>query len=255
MKTVNCIIVALTGTAVLLCPLLSFSQDSSILMREGDALWRIRGEIENARSSISFYKRVLEIDSDSYEAHWKIARAYFYLGDQLPETNKMRDQHEELGKEGMCYAQKALELNPKGVEGHYYYALCIAQYSIGISIIKALAKGLGSEYERHTDRAIEINKQYDYAGPLRAMGRYWYQLPWLKRDLEKSISYLKEAVYCAPKDIRGKVYLAEAYLKSRQKEKAQEQLKQALETVPAYDLEIDAERWKDRARVLLKENF
>ena len=29
----------------------------------------------------------------------------------------------------------------------------------------------------------------------------------------------------------------------------------ALETVPAYDLEIDAERWKDRVRVLLKERF
>ena len=255
MKTLNCIIVILMGTAVLFCPMSSSSQDISILMREGDALWKIRDEVENARSSISFYKGVLEVTSNSYEAHWKIARAYFYLGDQLPETKKMRDQHQKLGKEGMRYARKALELNPKGVEGHYYYALCIGQYSIGISIIRALAKGLGPEYEKHTARAIEINKQYDYAGPLRAMGRYWYKLPWPKRDLEKSINFLEEAENCAPKSMRGKVYLAEAYLKNKQKEKAQEQLNKALETVPAYDLEIDAERWKDRVRVLLKERF
>jgi tetratricopeptide (TPR) repeat protein len=255
MKLLNFIIIILTGTALLLCPLSSFSQESSIFMREGDALWKMRSEEENARSSISFYKRVLATDPESYEAHWKIARANFYLGDQTPETKKMRDKHKELGKEGMYYARKALELNPKGIEGHYYYALCIAQYSIGVSILRALAKGLGPEYEKHTARAIEINKQYDYAGPLRAMGRYWYQLPWPKRDLEKSISYLEEAQYCAPKSIRGKVYLAEAYFKNGQKEKAREQLKKTLGTVPAYDVEIDAGRWKDRARALLKEKF
>ena len=115
------IVMLLVVNALLPRPILS--QDISVLMREGDALWVKRKDIEKARASIDSYKKVLEVDAKSYEAYWKIARAYFYLGDLLPETKEMRDQHIKLGLEGMQYAKKAVELNPQGVEGHYYYTL------------------------------------------------------------------------------------------------------------------------------------
>ncbi|KPJ58465.1 MAG: hypothetical protein AMJ42_03225 [Deltaproteobacteria bacterium DG_8] len=234
---------------------LVFSQDSSVLMREGDSLWEERRDVEKARASIDSYKKVLEIDKDNYEAYWKISRSYFYLGDLLPEIKEMRNQHKEIGIEGMRYAERAIELNPQGIEGHYYYTLSLAQYSIGISIIKALAKGLGSKYEKHIGKALEINKNYDNAGPLRAIGRYWYRLPWPKRDIKKSISYLEEAVTSAPNNIRGRVYLAESYLKDGKKELAREQIQKALEIVPDLNHEVDAQRWKERAKELLKEKF
>ena len=232
-----------------------FSQDVSLLTREGDSLWEKRGEGEKAGASIVSYKKVLEVDVDNYDACWKIARSYFFLGDILPETKEMRDRHKEVGEEGMKYAKRALELNPQGIEGHYYYALCLGQYSIGISIIKALAKGLGPDYEKHVEKALEIDKQYDYAGPLRAMGRYWYRLPWPKRDIKKSIRYLKESVASVPMSIRGRVYLAESYLKAKEKEMAKEQLQKALDIVPDLKAEVDAKRWKEKARTLLKERF
>jgi len=240
---------------VLIPASLGFSQDSSVLLREGDSLWEERKDVEKAKASIDSYKKVLEIDKDNYEAYWKISRSYFYLGDLLPETKEMRNQHKEIGIEGMRYGEKATELNPQGVEGHYYYTLCLAQYSIGISIIKALAKGLGSKYEKHIGRVIEINKNYDNAGPLRAIGRYWYRLPWPKRDIKKSISYLEEAVTSAPNNIRGRVYLAESYLKAKEKELAKEQLQKALEIVPDLEHEVDYQKWKERAGVLLKEEL
>lgn len=240
---------------VLIPASLGFSQDSSILMREGDSLWEERKDVEKAKASITDYQKVLEIDENNYEAYWKISRSYFYLGDRLPETKEMRDRHKEMGIEGMRYAEKAIELNPQGIEGHYYYTLCLAQYSIGISIIKALAKGLGSKYEKHMGKALEINKNYDNAGPLRAIGRYWYRLPWPKRDTKKSIRYLKEAVELAPTNIRGRVYLAESYLKAKEKKLAREHLQKAIEIVPDFTHEVDAKRWKERAGVLLKEEL
>ena len=233
----------------------AFSQRASDLMREGDLLWQARAEEGKALSSIDAYKRVLAIDDDNYDACWKIARSYFFLGDALPEADEMRDRHREMGEQGMPYAKKALGVNPGGIEGHYYYALCIAEYSIGISIVKALAKGLGPEYEKHVGRAMEIDRLYDGAGPLRAMGRYWYKLPWPKRDIKKSIQYLKEAAAAAPFSMRGRVYLAESYLKEDDKVQAQAELRRALEMQPDLAREIDAERWQKRAGELLKENF
>jgi tetratricopeptide (TPR) repeat protein len=125
--------------AVLICIFLpappAFSQQAPELLREGDLLWQARAEEGKALSSIDAYQRVLAIDDDNYEACWKIARSYFFLGDALPETDEMRDRHREMGERGMPYAKKALGMNPGGIEGHYYYALCIAEYSIGISIV------------------------------------------------------------------------------------------------------------------------
>ena len=247
------IVMLLVVNALLPRPILS--KDISVLMREGDALWVKRKDMEKARASIDSYKKVLEVDAKSYEAYWKIARAYFYLGDLLPETKEMRDQHREMGLEGMQYAKKAIDINPRGVEGHYYYTLTLGQYSIGISIIRALAKGLGPKYEEHIEKALEIDRNYDNAGPLRAVGRYWYQVPWPKRDLKKSIYYLKEGVVSAPINVRGHVYLAESYLKAGEKELARKYLQKALEILPDLKQEVDALRWKERAGEILKGKF
>ena len=160
-----------------------------------------------------------------------------------------------MGEEGMSYAMRALQVNPEGIEGHYYYALSLAQYSIGISIVKALIKGLGPDYERHLGKALAINSDYDYAGPLRAMGRYWYRLPWPKRDLKKSIYYLEQSVEAAPQSIRGYVYLAESYLKNGENERAKAALQKAVMIESNSGLEVDARRWKGRAEELLREHF
>lgn len=232
-----------------------FSQQVPEMMREGDLLWQSRAEEGKALASIDAFKRVLEIEADNYEACWKIARAYFYLGDALPETQHMKDQHREMGEKGMSYAKKALALKPEGIEGHYYFSLCLAEYSIGISIVKALAQGLGPEYEKHIGKVLDMDRYYDYAGPLRAMGRYWYKLPWPRRDIDKSIEYLKESVAAAPLSIRGRVYLAESYVKGGHKSLAQEELRKAIEIQPDPEREIDAARWKKRAGDMLKDAF
>ena len=224
-------------------------------MREGDTLWNQRGEVEKIKAALDSYTKVLELDPNNYEANWKIARAYFYLGGLLPETKKMREQHKEMGIQGMRYGEKAFALKPRGIEGHYYYALCLAQYSLGISFIKVLAKGMAHKFEKHIEEALKINKLYENAGPLRTMGRYWYRLPWPKRDIKKSIRYLEEAVTCAPTNILGHVYLAESYLNAGKKDLAKEHLQKALEITPDLRHEVDAKRWQGRAAVLLKEKF
>ena len=239
--------------AILTSPL--SAQDSALLLREGDLLWAERADADKAQASIDAYMKVLAVDPDDYEACWKIARSYFYLGDRLPETKDLKDRHKELGEKGMSYAERALKVNPEGIEGNYYYALSLAQYSIGISIVKALLKGLGPDYERHLKKALAINKEYDYAGPLRAMGRYWYRRPWPKRDLKKSIYYLEESIERAPMCIRGYVYVAESYLKDGKKDHAKAALQKALKIEANPGPEVDARRWKGRAEEMLKEYF
>ena len=230
-------------------------QDSMVWMRQGDAFWQEREKVEKVEAAISAYRKILEADPDNYEANWKIARAYFHLGDMLDEINENREQHRKVGKEGMRYGERATDLNPSGIEGHYYYGLCLAKYTLGISFITALTEGLASKYEKHMERAIEINKNYDSAGPLRALGKYWYEIPWPKRDLTKSIECLKEAVTAAPMNIRGHFYLAESYLKVGERELAKEQLEIAAALPIDLKEEISAQRWQQKAKLLLQKKF
>lgn len=253
MMRIYTLMVAFFSIAILASPLVAL--DIPVLMHEGDLLWAERADADKARASIDAYLKVLTENPDDYEACWKIARSYFYLGDKLPETKELKDRHKEMGEQGMSYANRALKVNPEGIEGHYYYALSLAQYSIGISIVKALVKGLAPDYERHLEKVLAINREYDYAGPLRAMGRYWYRLPWPKRNLKKSIFYLQESVEVAPNSIRGYVYLAESYLKDGKKDHAKAELEKARKIKSNPGLEVDAKRWKERAEELLKKHF
>lgn len=253
MKNTSSLILAFLFVAIMALPLAAL--DTAALMNKGDQLWGCRADPDKAKASIDAYQEVLSINPDSYEACWKIARAYFYLGDRLPETKELRGRHKELGENGMLYAERALQLNPEGIEGNYYYALSLAQYSIGISIVKALIKGLASDYERHLGKALVINKEYDSGGPLRAMGRYWYRLPWPKRNLEKSIDYLEESIEVEPLSIRGYVYVAESYLKDGDKDRAKKALQKAISIEADPGLEVDAKRWKGRADELLRKHF
>jgi cytochrome c-type biogenesis protein CcmH/NrfG len=156
-----------------------------------------------------------------------------------------------MGQEGMLYAKKALELNPNSLEGHYYYAFSLSQYSIGVGSLITIAKGIDRKFEKHMNAAYKINRYYDNAGPLRGLGRYFYYLPWPKKDLERSIQYLKEAVAYTPNNIRTNVYLAESHLEQGEKQLARTYLKKALETTPDTKQEVDAKRWKERAEDLL----
>lgn len=255
MNIVSFLIMIFLYTCMLIYPPVMPCQDISLYIQEGDQLWGKREDEKMVKSSINSYKHVLSMDPNNYEACWKIARAYFYLLDMLPETNEMKIRHKVLGNEGMRYGLLALTLDPGRIEGHYYYGLCVAEYTLGISRIRALRKGLASEFQNQMEESLKINRYYDSAGPLRALGRYWFRIPWPKRNLEKSIHYLNESVAFSPMNVRGHVYLAESYLKAGDKELAREHLNIALMLPSNLKEEASVQRWKEQADVLLKKEF
>ena len=229
------------------------AQDVTTLLPEGDRLWEQRMEKKNFDASLLLYKKALENDSVNYEVNWRISRSYFWLSDQLGDSEG--EEHKSIGELGMQYGRAAVQQHPSGIEGHYYYALNLAQYGLGISIVKALLQGVGAEYEDHLKTVLKINRGYDDGGALRAMGRYFFKLPWPKRDLKRSIEFLKEANRIAPWSCRGHVYLAESFLKSGERDLAKGELITAIRAEGNPAKEVDQARWKESARMMLTREF
>ncbi len=217
---------------------------------QGDALYN-KGGLEDYKKSIGLHLRALEEGHDSYEANWKLARSCRMYGEHAKRqvVQGWKDICAEYGKMGMNYGEKAIGSNPDGVEGHYYYGLNAGIYSDGVSIITAIRQGLKGKTQSSFEKAYEINKRYDEGGPMTALGRFWFVLPWPLSDNKKSLKCLRESHKAFPENVETQLYLGESLLKSKKKEDKAE-AKALLQKVAGSD-----ERYfSDWAKRLLVDN-
>ena len=210
-----------------------------------------QGGLENYRQAIELYQKALAENPDSYEANWKSARAHREYGDAA-KTQKMegwKDICAKSGKEGMKYAQKAIELEPEKPDGYYYYGLNVGIYSDGVSIFTALAEGLKDKTQKSFEKTYAIDKMYKEAGPMIALGRFWQVLPWPMYDRKKALQYYREyqtTKYFAD-NIEVHVYLGELLIQmggDKNKAEAKGYLEKAAKSDDPY--------FRDWANELLK---
>jgi tetratricopeptide (TPR) repeat protein len=143
---------------------------------------------------------------DTYAAQWQAAATVAGDYDQLtkPATRLA------VAKRGVVLARRARELNPAGVEGHYYYAL-----NVGYLADADNAYGLDAvvEMEAALKRVIELDEQFDRAGGLRLLGILHLRTPAPPVSIgsaRKGLRCLQRAVELFPADPENLLYLAEA---------------------------------------------
>ena len=175
-----------------------------------------QGGLANYKQAIELYQKAIAENPNSYEAYWKCARAHQEYGDTAKSKKVERWQEicARYGKEGMNYAQKATELEPQKPDGYYYYGLNVGIYSDGVSIFTALSEGLKDKTQSSFEKTYAIDKMYEDAGPIIALGRFWAVLPWPMRDRKKSLKYYREyqATEYFADNIEAHVYLGELLL-------------------------------------------
>jgi tetratricopeptide (TPR) repeat protein len=147
----------------------------------------------------------------NYDTNWKAAKAWREYGDKAV-SDKVTDWKkiaEQSGQEGLKFGDIAQKLNPKGVEGWYYYGLCVGTYSDGVSILTAIAKGFKGKTQKAFETAYSLNKMFDDCGPILSLGRFWQVLPGIAgRDRKKSEQLFNEyiKIMATNKDINMDVY-------------------------------------------------
>jgi hypothetical protein len=174
-------------------------------IQKTDTLFDARDQGDNATQVLSTLRELAAKHPDSYPVQWRLARALFWVA----ETTADKAQHEKLAEEGWDAGKKAIAANPEGPEGLYFKAICVGEVSHSVGILTALRRGLESEFRDPLLKAEKINPRLDRGGIFRALGRYKYELPWPKRDLDQSVTYLRKALEIYPGDLRARIYLAD----------------------------------------------
>ena len=144
-----------------------------------------------------------------YGVLWRAARFYFWLSDDPGVTS---DQRSRWGQQGWDLAERALAANPNDVAGHYWAAVCMGNYALGLGVVKALAKGMEGKFKERLKRAGELNPSYQHGSIDVAWGRFYDKLPWPKRDRGKAQEHLRKVLAGHPYNLRAKVFLASSLM-------------------------------------------
>jgi tetratricopeptide (TPR) repeat protein len=179
------------------------------LLARLDELHRRRDDKSAFAESQHLVQSGLARAPNDYGLLWRAARYYFWASDDpgLP-----KEQRSRWGKDGWDIAEHAIAINPNDVAGHYWAAVCMGNYALGLGVVKALSSGLEDKFRERLGRAAALNDGYEAGGVETAWGRFFEKLPWPKRDRKQAEEHLRRALQVNPAALRARVYLATLYL-------------------------------------------
>ena len=201
------------------------------LVSKLDSLWKTRDNADSIKDFNETAAAGLKAFPDNYDLLWRVSRFRWWTADGTS-AEKLKKQ---VAKEGWSLAERAVKANAQGSEGKYYTALNIGAYSQAVGILAARGEGLESKFVENLDAAGKANDDFDRAGFYSAKGRYYWELPWPKRDLTKSREHLIKYNTKHPEALRGYFYLADTELKDGNAKKAKEAIDKALNGSADYD--------------------
>jgi hypothetical protein len=159
-------------------------------LKEADALYDAREKSGNEGKVLQLLREAAARHPSSYAVQWRLARILFWVS----EVTADKAQHRKLAEEGWAAGDKAIAAQPDGAEGLYFKAICVGEVAHSVGILTALSKGVEGEFRDPLMKAEKLSPKTDHGGIFRALGRYKFELPWPKRDLDASVKYLRGAL-------------------------------------------------------------
>lgn len=178
------------------------------VIENADRLYAARDKGDQGVQALDALRAAAKANPESWDVHWRLARAAFWVSEGLPA--KAKSERRAIAVEGWKAGEKARDLKPDAPEGPYFMALCIGEYSHSIGIITALREGIEAKFR---DPLLAVSKKapkVDHGGVWNALGRYKFELPWPKQDVDASIKFLRKAIEVNPDNLRARVFLAES---------------------------------------------
>lgn len=204
------------------------------------------------------YARAVAIDSTSYDALWKLSRAYTDCAAAAP-----RDKQDALSAESERLARKCVALYPDSAQAHFTLALALGRMANLAGGKRRIA--LSKEIKHEADSTLALNPKH--FGAMHILGRWHYgiaSLSWLERSVAKVIyggipqgasmerarTYFEQAIALDPKTPINHYWLGETLIKLKDYTTARAELERCIEL---DDVLWDDKRTKEKAQQSLKD--
>jgi tetratricopeptide (TPR) repeat protein len=203
------LIFVLTGAAL--------AQETAL--QKADRLYADRDKVESLRQAVT----LVEKDIASYEAMWRLAKFRFYLADH--ESDK--EQKSKMLQSGIAAAERAVKLDPKRVEGHFWLGATKGQYADLKGGFAAL--GLVKTVRKEFEMALSLDPNYAKGSSHLALGQMLIEMPKLLGGSDKKgLEYLESGLQFGSLNAELKLYLAQQYSQKGRREEAKKLLAEIL---------------------------
>lgn len=193
----------------------------------------------NETEAMNAYRQVLKINSNHYQALWKLSELYSRVGNRHT-TAAQKQQYLRTGK---VYAQQAIKVSPAGADG--YYALAVAMGTL--ALVESTTKGkINAVKDIRTNAEMALKYNPNHGRAWHVLGKWHYEvanLNFIERtavkvmyggfepaSMEESIKAYERAKQLEPEFALNYLELAKAYKAHGQKAKAIQALKQLAST-------------------------
>jgi hypothetical protein len=176
-----------------------------------------------------------------FEAARNFARACYTWA----EFARNHSQRAQIAQQGIDAGGAAIALEPEHAAGHYYLALNLGQL--------ARTKRLGAirlvlEMEKAFLQALELDPNYDYGGPDRALGMLYIEAPsWITGlgNRRKGQAHLQKAAEIEPLFPENRILLIEGCLKVGDSRAAQQEWRTLEKLLPKMRDIFDGDKWRE----------
>lgn len=187
-----------------------------VTMQSLDTAWENRNQPAIQEEILKFLQSNPKIPNE-FETAWKIARLVYFIGNfGLGETLN-QSQQMQIFEVGYHAAEIAKNIEPKRVEGYYWYAINLGKYSLAKGKLTALKNAkIGRDALLE---AAQIDPNYHWGGPYRVLGKYYQDVPSGISFGDKKIAqdYFKKAVAISPNFRLNSLYLSRLSNDKKQK--------------------------------------
>jgi len=211
-----------------------------------DELFAARDNGDNLKQAASLMEQLTVRDPSNYDAWWRLARIRYYIGDR--ENNSSRKA--KIFQAGVDAANKAVALDDKRVEGHFWFAANEGEYADLKGALQSLnlVKTIRKEFEA----ALAINPSYENGAIYSALGQIDLNLPrFLGGNERRGIERLEEGLKVGPNNAELKVTLAGVYQKKGRTDEARPLLESVLSSNDPARSPAEMEELRTKARALL----
>jgi len=231
-----------------LCTLIGIATAAWPAPAQGTACTLHQGESSPSRlhQEEQHHQRRIQAVPGDVSSYCQLAHIQFKRAGSAP------DEPGRLQAYSQCidFTEAALARDPKAAAAYFLKGLCLGK--------RAEIKGVWSSlemiqpFEDLMQRAAALDPGLDHGGPHRALGRYYFKLPWLLGgSLKKSIFHLEQAVRLGPNHFENLLFLAEAYYENGQEDPARDALVRLMEVTGPRAQEAALTAPLQRARALL----
>jgi hypothetical protein len=210
-----------------------------------DRLFANRTDVASARRAADLWSAALRRNAGDFDAAWKLARADYWLGGHVPESERQM-----FLEGGVDAGRTAASLRPARAEGHFWMAANMGALAEGYGL------RAGARYRKPIKEALEtvlrMAPAFLQGSADRALGRWYFKVPgWLGGSSRRAEEHLRASLTYNPNSTASHFFLAELLLDEHRDGEARAELQNVLDAPLDPDWAPEDQEFKQKAKSLL----